>query len=130
MATVLVVEDEAVLLVLAESVIKSAGYETLTASSLSQAQALIGSQENFDLVVTDINLGDDREAGIHIGQLVRQLRPQTPVLYTSGFNMTDGLKELFVDNSEFLDKPYTDLQLIEAMARLLRSPTPLRAPDQ
>src|SRR5579872_1427143 len=118
MATVLVVEDESVLLVLAESVIKSAGYETLTASSLSQAQALIGSSENFDLVVTDINLGDEREAGIHIGQLVRQLRPQTPVLYTSGFNMTDGLRELFVANSEFLDKPYTDLQLIEAMARL------------
>jgi CheY-like chemotaxis protein len=130
MATVLVVEDEAVLLVLAESVIRSAGYETLTASSLSQAQALIGSPEHFDLVVTDINLGEDREAGIHVGRLVRQLRPQTPVLYTSGFNMTDGLRELFVDNSEFLDKPYTDLQLIETMARLLRSPTPLRDPDK
>lgn len=130
MAKVLVVEDEAVLLVLAESVIRSAGYETLTASSLSQAEALLGSGEDFDLVVTDINLGEDREAGIHVGQLVRQLRPQTPVLYTSGFNMTDGLKELFVDNSEFLDKPYTDLQLIEAMARLLRSPTPLRDPDK
>jgi len=130
MATVLVVEDEAVLLVLAESVLRSAGYETLTASTLSQAKALIESAEHFDLVVTFINLGDDREAGIQVGQLVRQLRPQTPVLYTSGFNMTDGLKELFVDNSEFLDKPYTDLQLIEAMARLLRSPTPLRDPNK
>src|SRR5579864_6002702 len=120
MATVLIVEDEAVLLVLAESVIHSAGYETLTASSLSQAQALIGSAENFDLVVTDINLGDDKEGGIHVGQLVRQLRPQTPVLYTSAFNVTDGMKELFVDNSEFLEKPYTDQQLIETVAKLLR----------
>ena len=130
MATVLIVEDEAVLLVLAESVIRSAGYETLTASTLSQARALIGSAERCDLVVTDINLGDDREAGIHVGKLVRQLWPQMPVLYTSGFNMTDGLKELFVDKSEFLDKPYTDLQLIEAMARLLRPPIPLRDPEK
>jgi len=130
MATVLIVEDEAVLLVLAESVIRSAGYETLTASTLSQAQALIGSVENFDLVVTDISLGDDREGGIHVGQLVRQLRPQTPVLYTSGFKMTDGLKELFVDKSEFLDKPYTDTQLIETMARLLGPPTPQRDPEK
>jgi len=130
MATVLIVEDEAVLLVLAKSVIRSAGYETLTASTLSQAQALIGSVENFDLVVTDISLGDDREGGIHVGQLVRQLRPQTPVLYTSGFKMTDGLKELFVDKSEFLDKPYTDTQLIETMARLLGPPTPQRDPEK
>lgn len=130
MATVLIVEDEAVPLVLAESVIRSAGYETLTASTLSQAQALIGSAENLDLVVTDISLGEDREAGIHVGRLVRQLRSQIPVLYTSGFNMTDGLRELFVDNSEFLDKPYTDLQLIEAMARLLRSSTPRGDPKK
>jgi CheY-like chemotaxis protein len=120
MATVLIVEDEAVLLVLAESVIRSAGYETLTASTLSQAQAVIGSAEHFDLVFTDICLGDDQEAGIHVGQSVRQRRPQTPVLYTSGFNLTDGLKELFVDRSEFLAKPYTDQQLIEALAELLR----------
>jgi CheY-like chemotaxis protein len=120
MATVLVVEDEAVLIVLAESVIRSAGYETLTASTLSQAQAVIGSAEHIDLVVTDIRLGDDEEAGIHVGQTVRQLRSKTPVLYTSGFNLTDGLKELFVDNSEFLAKPYTDHQLIEAIAKLLR----------
>ena len=120
MATVLVVEDEAVLIVLAESVIRSAGCETLTASTLSQAQAVIGSAEHIDLVVTDIRLGDDEEAGIHVGQTVRQLRSKTPVLYTSGFNLTDGLKELFVDNSEFLAKPYTDHQLIEAIAKLLR----------
>jgi CheY-like chemotaxis protein len=101
-------------------VVRSAGYE---ASSLNQAQALIGSLEHFDLVVTDINLGDNAEGGIRVGQLIRQLRPQTPVLYTSGFNLTDGLKELLVDNSEFLNKPYTDLQLTEAMARLLGSPT-------
>ncbi len=120
MATVLIVEDEAILLVLAESVIRSAGYETLTASTLNQAQALIGSTENFDLVFTDLNLGDDEDAGIHVGQSVRQLHPQMPVLYCSGFKLTDGLKELLVDNSEFLEKPYTDVQLVEAMARLLR----------
>ena len=91
-----------------------------TASTLSQAQAVIGSAEHMDLVFTDICLGDHQEAGIHVGHSVRQLRPQTPVLYTSGFNLTDGLKELFVDRSEFLAKPYTDQQLIEALAGLLR----------
>lgn len=60
MAAVLVVEDEAVLLVLAESVIRSAGYETLTASTLSQAQALISSTEHFDLVVISTSATTER----------------------------------------------------------------------
>jgi CheY-like chemotaxis protein len=36
MSVVLVVEDEALILVLAESVLNDAGYETLSASSLSE----------------------------------------------------------------------------------------------
>ena len=32
-----------------------------------------------------------------------------------------GLKEMFMDKSEFLPKPYTVHQLIEAIARLLQS---------
>ena len=122
MAKVLVVEDEAMVLVLAESVIQSAGYETISAASLSEAEALVSSPDNgLDLVFTDISLGDDTEGGVQIGQLVRRQRPATPVLYTSGRNLTDGLKEMLVEGSVFLPKPYTDTQLVEALAALLRS---------
>jgi len=120
MAKVLIVEDEAMVLVLAESVIQSAGYETVSAASLSEAEALVGSQDgHLDLVFTDISLGEDKEGGVQIGQLVRQHRPDIAVLYTSGRNLTDGLKELLVERSEFLPKPYTDTQLVEALAALL-----------
>jgi FixJ family two-component response regulator len=44
----------------------------------------------------------------------------TPVLYTSGRAITDGMKALFVENSDFLPKPYTDHALIDAIAKLLR----------
>ncbi len=121
MAKVLVVEDEAVLLVLAESVLQSAGHQTLTASTTSQAQAVVESEAAIDIVVTDLALGEDAEGGLTVGKLVRKHRPATPVLYTSGFALTDGLKELFVDNSEFLPKPYTDQQVIEAIAGLLQN---------
>ena len=43
----------------------------------------------------------------------------TPVLYTSGRELTDGLKLLFIENSAFLPKPYTDDQLNAALAKLL-----------
>jgi CheY-like chemotaxis protein len=122
MVKVLVVEDEAMVLVLAESVIQSAGYETISAASLSEAEALVSSPDShLDLVFTDISLGDDTEGGVQIGRLVRKQRPAMPVLYTSGRNLTDGLKEMLVERSEFLPKPYTDTQLVEALAALLRS---------
>lgn len=108
-------------LVLGESVLQRAGYETLTAGTLAEAQAVIHSDQKLDLVFTDITLPDNPEGGLQLGQLVRQARLGVPVLYTSGRTLTDGMKELFVDRSSFLPKPYTDEQLITAMADLLRA---------
>ena len=39
--------------------------------------------------------------------------------YTSGRGLTDGIRSLFVERSSFLPKPYTNEQLVEAVANLL-----------
>jgi CheY-like chemotaxis protein len=120
-ATILVIEDEPAILTLAESVLQREGYETLSAATLAQAQAVLHDAQNkIDLVLTDIALGDQSEGGIQVGQVARQTTPNTPVLYTSGFPLNDGMKALFVWPYKFLTKPYTDLQLIEAVASLLK----------
>lgn len=108
------------LLILAESVLQTAGYETLTAGSLPEAQAIIESDAKFDIVVTDITLGEVEEGGIQIGQLVEAKRPGTPVVYASARPLTDGLQALMVEGSAFLPKPYTDDQLNASMAALLK----------
>lgn len=120
MATVLIVEDEAMLLVLAESVLQTAGYETLTASSLLELQGIVESDTRFDLLFTDLTLHEDHDAGIEGAKLVAEMRLGTPVLYTSGRELTDGLRALFVENSDFVGKPYTDRLVLEAMEKLLR----------
>ena len=119
MPTVLVVEDEAPILILAESVLQHAGYDTVSAASLAEAQAIIQSDERLDLVFTDVVLGNQKEAGLQIGQMVRDARNGTPVLYTSGNLATDGMRSLFVMPCEFLPKPYRDDELLSAVARLL-----------
>ena len=121
MATILVIEDEPTVLSLAESILQHAGYETLTASTLAQAQAIIHSDQPLDLVFTDIGLGDQPEGGLQVGQVTRA-RGNLPVLYTSGLGATDGMKQLFVERSAFLAKPYTDERLIAAISDLLRKP--------
>lgn len=108
------------LLILAESVLQTAGYATLTAGLLPEAQAIIESDAKFDIVVTDITLGEEADGGIQIGKLVGSNKPGMPVLYTSARPLTDGLEALLIERSAFLPKPYTDNQLTEALAGLLK----------
>ena len=124
MATVLIVEDEPMLLVLAESVIQSHGNKTLSASSLVEAKAIVKSAEEFDLLFTDLTLRDEHNGGIEVANLLAHVRPETPVVYTSGRELTDGLKTLFVENSHFLAKPYTNTQMSDCLGKMLETRCP------
>jgi DNA-binding NtrC family response regulator len=43
----------------------------------------------------------------------------TPVLYTTGQGLTDGMQAMFVERFGFLAKPYTPEQLLVAVENLL-----------
>ena len=116
MAKILIVEDEVVVLVLAESVLQEAGHETFTASNCPQARAIIESDQQLDLVFTDINLEQALDGGLQVGKLAQGV----PILYTSGKPLTDGMRELFAERSAFLPKPYTNHQVVDAVADLLK----------
>ena len=120
MAIVLIVEDEVQVLVLAESILQHAGYETLSASTLAEADSIVQSENKIDLIFTDLGLGDQAEAGLELGQSASQARPGIPILYTSGRSLTDGMRSLFSEPCAFLPKPYTDHNLIHGIAELLR----------
>jgi DNA-binding NtrC family response regulator len=119
MPTVLLVEDEVQILIFTESVLQKAGYETLTAATVAEAQAIINSDRKVDLVFLDVTLANHPEGGITIGKMVDKSRQGLPVLYTSGRELTDGMKSLFALNNRFLPKPYTEHQLLEAIAGML-----------
>lgn len=121
MAVVLIVEDEAQVRVLAESVLQDAGYETLSAGTAAEALAIIESDQHFDLLFIDITLMDTVEAGLAVAQTAVKLRSGLPVVYTTGRGVTDGTIALFVTSNAFLAKPYTGEQLIVAVANLLRA---------
>jgi DNA-binding NtrC family response regulator len=122
MALVLIVEDETQVLLLAESILQGAGYETLTASSLAEAQAILHSPEHkIDVIFTDITLGDEAEAGLQVGQIASQLE-SIPVVYTTGRGVTDGMIALFAERHAFLPKPWKPENLIAKVAEMLRGP--------
>jgi len=121
LAIILVIEDEPPVLVLAESVLKQAGYLTIAAARLAEAKPIIGSDQELHALFTDISLADDPEGGLEIGRLAAELRPGLPVLYTTGRGVTDTMIRQFVEPSAFLSKPYTGPQLVAAVANLLRN---------
>ena len=65
---VLIVEDEAILLVLAVSVLQAAGYDTLSANTAVEAVAIIEDpQQKLDLMFTDLGLGEQTDGGLAVG---------------------------------------------------------------
>src|SRR5260370_24018295 len=94
MSVILIVEDEEQVRVLAESVLRDAGYEVLAATALEGAQALLNSDQLIDLLFVDVNLGGDLEAGLRIAQNARERRAPLPVRLTTGQSKEDGQKGL------------------------------------
>jgi len=110
-ATILLVEDDEQVRVLAESFLQMAGHATLSAESSEQALALVTGDQPVDLLFVDLGLDGDGEAGFALASKAVEMRPDLKVLYTSGRTVTDGMMALFVPNSAYLLKPYTVEQL-------------------
>jgi DNA-binding NtrC family response regulator len=120
MSVVLIVEDETQVLILAESVLQGAGYETVSASTVAEALAIIESPDRqLDLLFTDITLRDEIDGGLTIGTAFAKSRPGAPVLYATGRGVTDGMVALFVEPNGFIAKPYTVEQLKTAITNLV-----------
>ena len=119
MAVILIVEDDDQVRVLAEGILQDNGHTTLSASNFDQAVALVEGTDRIDLIFTDIGLQSDIQAGLMLAQEAIKRKINTPVLYTTGQGLTDGMQAMFVERFGFLAKPYTPEQLVIAVENLL-----------
>jgi DNA-binding NtrC family response regulator len=119
LAWVLIMEDETQVRVLAEEILKDAGHNTLSAANVPEALALLRAYELITILFADIRLHEGEPTGLELAQEAVSIRPSLKVLYTTGFDVTDGTRALFVDGSAFLQKPYTPAELTRAVAALL-----------
>ena len=116
MAVVLLVEDEEQVRVLAESYLEQQGHEVLSAGSPHGAIALLEKTPQIDVLFTDLDLKGEIRAGIKLAQEAIKRWPHLKVLYTTGRDLTDGMKAQFVSKSAFLAKPYTVEELSTALS--------------
>jgi nitrogen-specific signal transduction histidine kinase len=114
--TVLLVEDEEALRILARQVLKSHGYEVLEAIHGDEAMRVADAHSGpIHILVTDVVM--PLIGGRQLAERLRSVRPQTKVLFMSGYTddaiVRHGILEA---QAEFLQKPFTP----SALARKVR----------
>jgi two-component system, cell cycle sensor histidine kinase and response regulator CckA len=111
--TVLLVEDEPVVLRLASDLLAENGYRVLAASSGSDALSIARNErETIHMLITDVVMPE--MSGPELADRVRKLRPGVRVLYMSGYTDDEILcRKGLPENSEFLQKPFTPHQFLQ-----------------
>jgi len=116
----LLVEDEALILVDVKDGLSDAGFEVVAAHDGIQALAELDADANrFKAVVTDIQLGSGPD-GWEIGRHARELVPDMPVIYMSGGSNTDWSSR-GVPDSLMIAKPFVMAQLVTAISTLINN---------
>ncbi|UYY79635.1 response regulator [Sphingomonas sp. R1] len=116
-STVLVVEDESFVRMIAADVLEESGFRVLEAPDASVALDLL-KQHDVAVVFTDINMPGPID-GLDLARIVTERFPHVKVIVTSGKQWL-GPEDL-PDASVFLPKPYRPAQLtrlIEAQAKV------------
>jgi len=102
--TVLLVEDEALISRLVAGCLSGRGFAVHAAATGDEALAYLGDGGAVDVLFTDINLPGSID-GAALAQCVRRMRPDLPVVYTSGRYGTFDIGPL-VPRSVLIPKPY------------------------
>jgi PAS domain S-box-containing protein len=120
-ATILLVEDQAAIRMLAEDVLSEAGHRVLSAGNGRAALRMVESHPNrIDLLVTDVVMPE--MSGPELATQVARLRPSLIVLYISGFT-DDALlhRGVIEEGTAFLQKPFLPETLLIRIDELLGS---------
>ena len=110
--TVLVVDDDALVLMNTVLLLEDLGMETLQASSGEEALAILGTEQLPDVVVTDHAM--PKMTGARLCQEIQERFPTLPVVLATGYaELPDGVGDL--GDVVRLSKPYTQAQLSRAL---------------
>ena len=112
--TVLVVEDEEMLLSAVAMEFEDAGYDVLCAATAEEAYGLLAGKAQVDLLFTDIRLPGALD-GWDLAERARALHPALPVIYVTGYS-TEQPRQ--VSASVLLMKPYRMAAIVKVAREL------------
>ncbi len=125
--TILVVDDEPVVLRTMRGILLSRGHDVIATSSGDEAlKAFDEATRRVDLVITDVMM--PRMSGTDLAARLRERAPRLPILFTAGMPDTPLIRTAILERGEaMLPKPFTPAVLFDAIADLLRTPAAMAA---
>ncbi|MCB1761418.1 MAG: PAS domain S-box protein [Gammaproteobacteria bacterium] len=116
---ILLVDDEPELLALAIAQLHELGYRTLSAVNGKQALELLSNEPGIDLLLSDVVMPGGMD-GYQLAERALVVKPDLKILLTSGFAAMPGRVAPNQNSSlPLLQKPYSHVQLAEAVSKLL-----------
>jgi CheY-like chemotaxis protein len=118
--SILVVDDEAMALVLAKRILSDAGFEVVTAQSGFECLDLFRKRPHFDLVLLDLSMPfmDGEETFARL----KGIRPDVVVLLSTGFIAQERLDQMLAAGmAGFLRKPHRPSELVANIQAILES---------
>ena len=109
--TIVLVEDDHAVSEYAVSVLQDLGYRVLTAHDGTEGLAVVKAAKRIDLLFTDVVLGGELN-GRQLADAVQKLKPEVPVLFTTGYTRNAIIHHGKLDAGvNLLNKPYTQRDL-------------------
>lgn len=119
---VLVVEDDALIMLELEAALHDGGYATRTESSGEAAVAKLETTPEIRALITDINLVG-KITGWDVARRARELFPDIPVLYVTSVPADEWAAQ-GVPKSIHIQKPFAPAQITTAVSQLVNAADP------
>jgi DNA-binding NtrC family response regulator len=115
--SILVVDDAPHTVEVVRRNLAAQGYRVFTASGAPEALQIIGSRP-IDLVITDLKM--PKVSGLDLVRHIRENHPDAEVIMITGYPSIEGaVQAVKTGADEYLAKPFTDEELLEAVRRAL-----------
>jgi len=117
--TILLVDDEEMIITVGQGMLEKLGYHVLTASGGEQAVGMISEKgSDIDLVVLDLIMPGF--SGAKTFDAIREIHPQKPIMLSSGYSINGQATEIMNKGCNgFLQKPFTLVKLSKKIRKIL-----------
>ena len=108
---ILVVDDELSMRELLDIMLSNAGYDVQTAENVAAAQEKLRDQ-GFDVVLTDLRMGSDRNAGMTLLEWINEHAPTTPaIMITAHGSVDNAIEAVKRGAADYVMKPFKNEEI-------------------
>ncbi len=111
MATILIVDDEPVILDVFRRFLESDGRRLLLAASAREAISVGEAEQEIDVALVDKNLGDG--SGLDVARALRRAKPDVEVILVTGYASLDSaIQAMQIGAFDYVTKPISDYEAL------------------